>query len=49
MNGDKGRVEEREREYDLNILKISILHKHSPLLSSLLPPYLSVPNIPLVT
>ncbi len=41
MEGDEGRVEEREREDGWNILKISRFHEPSPLLYSplsLLPP-----------
>jgi hypothetical protein len=46
--GDKGKVEERGGEDDQNILKISTFYEYSPLLSSPLLPFLSVPNIPLV-
>lgn len=37
MEGDEGRVEEREREDDQTILKINTFHEPFPLLSSLSP------------
>ena len=45
MEGDKGRVEERGGEYVQNILKISIFHEPSTLLSPPLPLSPFVQNI----
>lgn len=46
MGGDEGIVEERGREDSQNILKFSTFHEPSHLLSSHLPPFPSIPNIP---